>query len=192
MEVRGQRTPRPLDRRPKVPDTSRIGHWLDVLEKLCPSRESNLGFVQPVTILTELPRPVHTLPVCLSPRHSLWRHPAVWYMVTCISEESIASVLKVFRVVRAIVADVLQDCRAFICSVTSQKTWIISSATLRTWNLTFIFYVYNKVGVTGCSETRLHDDITQKVTIVAKASNLKILALFQDAASTVDVIKGRT
>jgi hypothetical protein len=98
-----------------------------------------------------------TLPVCLSPRHSLWWHRAVWYMVIYISEESIASVFKVFwdisRVARAIVPDVSQVGRTFICSVTFQKTWIFSSATLRTWNLTFISYVYNKVGVIGCSET---------------------------------------
>jgi hypothetical protein len=41
-------------------------------------------------------------------------------------------------------------------------------------------------------QQQLHDDITPKVTIVAKASNLNILALFTDAASTVYVIKGRT
>lgn len=160
MELRGHRTPWPHYTRPRVPNTSRIGDWLDVLETL--SQPGIKHRIRPACHYTDWAIPASayeaatTLPVCLSHnthcddtvQSGTWSH---------ISEKSIASVIKVFRDVKpgrwAIVPDVSQDRRTFICSVTSWKTWIFSSAALRTWNLTFISYVYNKVDVTCSYQT---------------------------------------
>jgi len=182
MDVRGQHTPWPHYPRPRVPDTSGIGDWLDVLEKLCPSRESKLGFVQPVTTLTELSRPVpmKQLPHCqcacptilivMTPCSLVHGHIFQKSLLRLSSRSSgmLSRVVGLqFPMFRRTAGP------SFAVSHPGRPE---SSAVPLCEPETSHLFSTSTTNLASHVPTRLHDDITPKVTIVAKASFVKLLA----------------